>query len=167
MRTGTRTELKRRWTPCGHRPVCRSKLGYEYTYIYAALAPASGHLIALLLPDMTGESFQLFLQFFEAEVKKRYPRGKVLLVLDQASAHRCCRTQTSKVVLHYLPVASPELNCVERFFEEIRKPLSNRIFKNISEVEKFLCQMVKKYYKSPKLIVKLCLYPYMLYAKPK
>lgn len=146
--------------------MCRIKLGYQYTYLYAALAPTSGHLIALLLPDMTGVSFRLFLQFFEAEMKKLYPRGKVLLVLDQASAHRCSGTQNSKVVLQYLPVASPELNCVERFFEEIRKPLSNRIFKNIGEVEKFLCQVLKKYYQSPKLIVQLCHYPYMLYAKP-
>jgi hypothetical protein len=39
--------------------------GYEFTYIYAALAPAYGHLIVLLLADMTGASFQLFLRFFE------------------------------------------------------------------------------------------------------
>lgn len=167
MRTGTRTELKRRWTPQGHRPVCRIKVGYEFTYIYAALAPVRGHLVALLLPDMTKESFQRFLQFFETQVKQLYPKGKVLLVLDQASAHHCGSSQSSKVVLHYLPVASPELNCVERFFEEIRKPLSNRLFKNIGEVEKFLSRVLKKYYKSPKLIVQLCLYPYMLYAKPK
>jgi hypothetical protein len=167
MRTGTRTELKRRWTPMGHRPLCRIKLGYEFTYIYAALAPVSGHLLALLLPDMTGQSFQLFLRFFEAQVKKLYPSGKVLLVLDQASAHQCGVTPSRKIVLQYLPVASPELNCVERFFEEIRKPLSNRMFKNIGEVEKFLCRVLKKYYISPKLIVRLCLYPYMHYAKPK
>lgn len=147
--------------------MCRIKLGYEFTYIYAALAPVRGHLIALLLPDMTAESFQRFLEFFEAQVKKLYPRGKVLVVLDQASAHHCSVTQSNKVVLHYLPVASPELNSVERFFEEIRKPLSHRIFKNIREVDIFLCQVLKKYYKSPKLIVQLCLYPYMLYAKPK
>jgi transposase len=167
MRTGTRTELKRRWTPQTHRPVCRIKLGYEFTYIYAALAPVRGNLIALLLPDMTGESFQRFLQFFEAQVKKLCPRGKVLLVLDQAAAHHSGSLQSSKVVLHYLPVASPELNSVERFFQEIRKPLSNRIFKNIGEVEIFLCRVLKKYYKSPKFIVQLCLYPYMHYAKPK
>ena len=167
MRTGTRTELKRRWTPQGHRPVCRIKLGYEFTYIYAALAPASGHLIALLLPDMTGACFQLFLAFFEAQVKKLYRWGKVLLVLDQASTHHLRVASNSKVVLQYLPVASPELNCVERLFEEVRKPLSNRIFKNIGEVETFLCRTLKKYYKTPKLIVQLCHYPYMLYAKPK
>ena len=167
MRTGTRTELKRRWTPVGHRPLCQVKLGYEFIYIYAALAPVCGHLIALLLPDMTGESFQLFFHFFETQVKKLYPQGKVLLVLDQASAHQYRIGKKCRIVLHYLPVASPELNCVERFFEEIRKPLSNRIFQNIDEVEKFLCRTLKKYYKIPKLIVQLCHYPYMLYAKPK
>ena len=167
MRTGTRTELKRRWTPVGHRPLCKVKLGYEFTYIYAALAPVSGELIALLLPDMTGDSFQLFLQFFETQVKKLYSQGKILLILDQASAHQYRTPKNSRVVLHYLPVASPELNCVERFFAEIRKPLSNRIFKDIAEVEKFLCRTLKKYYNTPRLIVKLCLYPYMLYAKPK
>ena len=72
----------------------------------------SGQLIALLLPDMTGASFQLFFQFFETQVKKLYRRGKVLLILDQASAHQYRRAKTSKVVLHYLPVASPELKVV-------------------------------------------------------
>jgi transposase len=145
----------------GHRPVCRIKLGYEFTYIYAALAPASGHLVALMLPDMTGNSFQLFLQFFATQVKKLYRQGQVLLVLDQASAHHATTTLDNRVALHYLPVASPELNCVERFFEEIRKPLSNRVFHTINEVEKFLCRILKKYYQTPKLIVKLCRYPYM------
>ena len=161
MRTGTRTELKQRWTPQGHRPVCRIKPGYGFTYVYAALAPACGHLIVLLLPDMTGASFQLFLQFFETQVTKLYPRGKVLLVLDQASAHHGKAALDNRVVLQYLPVASPELNCVERFFQEIRKPLSNRIFYNIGEVETFLCRVLKKYYETPKLIVQLCFYPYM------
>jgi len=48
MRSGTRTQHKRRWTPKGHRPVCKVKLGYEFTYLYAAMAPATGKLIALL-----------------------------------------------------------------------------------------------------------------------
>jgi transposase len=166
MRTGTRTEIKRRWTPPGHRPVCRIKLGYEFTYLYAALAPVSGRLIALLLPDMTGESFGLFFRFFERQTQTLYGTRKTLLVVDQASAHHCNAGQKSTVALHYLPTASPELNCVERFFEEIRKPLSNRIFQTINEVEGFLCRTLKKYYDTPKFIVQLCHYAYMHYDKP-
>lgn len=167
MRTGTRTELKRRWTPQGHRPVCRIKLGYEFSYLYAALAPLSGQLIALLLPDMTGDSFEIFFKFFEQQVWQVYGRRKTLLILDQASAHWHKVSINSKVILKYLPVASPDLNCVERFFEELRKPLSNRIFRNIEEVECFVSTVLKKYYRNPKLIIQLCLYPYMHYAKPK
>lgn len=50
MRAGTRTELKKRWTPKGHRPVGKVRLGYRFCYLYAAIAPATGKLIALLLP---------------------------------------------------------------------------------------------------------------------
>lgn len=167
MRTGTRTELKRRWTPQGHRPVCKVKLGYEFSYLYAALAPVKGVLIALLLPDMTTECFTVFFQFFEKEVEAFYPKGKILLILDQASTHQLKTAKDSRVVLHYLPVAAPELNCAERFFEEIRKPLSNRMFQTIDDVEEFLCEALNKYYQTPKLIIQLCHYPYMLYAKPK
>lgn len=167
MRTGTRTELKRRWTPQGHRPLCRIKLGQEFSYLYTALAPLSGELIALLLPDMTGTGFKRFFRFFESGVQKLYPRRKVLLILAQASAHRYRAAKNSGVVLCQLPVASPELNSGERFLEEIRKPLSNRIFQNINEVDRFLCRLLKKYYESPTLIIQLCHYPYMLYAKPK
>jgi transposase len=166
MRTGTRTEVKRRWTPQGHRPVCKIKLGYEFTYLYTALAPVSGHMITLLLPDMTGESFEIFLHYFDQQVQKLYRGRKTLLILDQAGGHQYKLKQKSKVVLHYLPTACPELNCVERLFEEIRKPLSNHVFTDIDEVENFLCQTLEKYYHHPKLIIQLCYYPYMLYAKP-
>jgi transposase len=167
MRAGTRTELKRRWTPRGHRPVIRIKLGYEFIYLYAALAPESGELIALLLPDMTGECFELFLRCFEQQIQKLHRGRKTLLILDQAGGHKYKLREKSNVMLYYLPTACPELNCVERFFEELRKPLSNHVFKDIGEVESFLCRTLKKYYQEPELIVKLCYYPYMLHAKPK
>jgi hypothetical protein len=160
MRTGTRTELKRRWTPVRHRPLCRVKLGYEFTYLYCALNPAKGHLICLLLPDMTQRSFQVFLDYFEQQVRRRYGHRKVLLILDQAACHHS-QHATEGVVLQYLPVASPELNCVERFFEELRKPLSNHVFRDIAEVERFLSQVLKQYYQHPKLLIQLCHYPYM------
>lgn len=160
MRTGTRTELKRRWTPLRHRPLCRVKLGYAFTYLYCALNPVIGHLICLWLPDMTQRSFQLFLRYFEQEVSRHYHRRKVLLILDQASCHHSVEKE-AYVVLHYLPVACPELNCVERLFEELRKPLSNLVFRNITEVERFLSNILKQYYHNPKALVQLCYFPYM------
>ncbi len=69
MRSGTRTECKKRWAAKGHRPVCKVKLGYEFTYLYVAVNPATGKLIALLLPDMTKASFALFVEHFKKQTK--------------------------------------------------------------------------------------------------
>lgn len=161
MRSGTRTELKRRWTPLRHRPLCKVKLGYAFTYLYCALNPRTGHLFCLLLPDMTKRSFQLFLNQFERAVTGCYPHGKVLLILDQASCHTSPARPCSRVKLQYLPVASPELNCVERFFEELRKPLSNQVFTSIEQVENQISKILQRYYRNPQLLIKLCYYPYM------
>ena len=65
------------------------------------------------------------------------------------------------MVLHTLPTASPELNPVERFFEELRKDLANQVFETLEEVENKISEILKKYYDNPQTIVSLCKYPYL------
>jgi len=88
MRGGTRTECKQRWAAEGSRPVCKVKLGYEFTYLYAAINPATGKLIALLLPDMTKASFGLFMEHFRVETKAVHGHHKVVMVADGAGSHQ-------------------------------------------------------------------------------
>lgn len=161
MRTGTRTQCKGRWTPKGRRPVCRVKLGYDYTYLYAALAPATGKLIALLLPDMTKQSFALFVEHFRKETKALHRNHKVVLIADGAGAHQKTVCEQSGIAFEKLPTACPELNPVERFFEELRKEMSNRVFDTIRQVENHLCRILKKYFNHPDKLVQLCHYPYI------
>lgn len=161
MRTGTRTEVKRRWTPCGHRPVCKVRLGYEFCYLYAAIAPVSGHLLALLLPEMTRECFELFMDYFQQQTQKRYGDKPILLVADQAGSHQREVCTQRGIGFEPLPTACPELNPVERFFEELRKELSNKIFNTIEQVEDFLCTILMKYWQNPDTLVQLCHYPYI------
>jgi transposase len=161
MRTGTRTECKQRWGPKGHRPVCKVKLGYEFTYLYAAIAPATGKLIALLLPGMTKDSFGLFVDHFKKETKHLHGTHKVVLIADGAGAHQQSVCEQRGIVFEKLPTACPELNPVERFFEEVRKPLSNPVFDTIRQVENQLCRILKNYFTRPDTLVQLCHYPYI------
>ncbi|MBD0352560.1 MAG: hypothetical protein ICV65_15540 [Flavisolibacter sp.] len=69
MHPGTRTEWGRRWAPKGHRPTCKGKLGYAFTYLDATIAPATGKLIVLRLPDMTQECFRLFVVHFKQQTR--------------------------------------------------------------------------------------------------
>lgn len=161
MRAGTRTELKKRWTPKGHRPVCKVKLGYSFTYLYAAVAPATGKLIALLLPDMTKASFQLFVKHFKEQTKRLHGTHTVVLIADKASSHQRSICEQEGIAFEPLPTACPELNPVERFFEELRKELSNQVFATITTLENYLCKMLKKYFDHPESLVQLCYYPYL------
>jgi transposase len=161
MRAGTRTESKRRWTPCGHRPVCKVKLGYEFCYLYAAIAPECGHLLALLLPEMTKECFELFMDFFRKETVKLYGELPVLLLTDQAGSHQREVMVQRGIAWEPIPTACPELNPVERFFEEVRKDLSNMVFENIKQVEDCLSASLKKFWDNPKAIIQLCNFPYI------
>jgi transposase len=145
----------------GHRPECKVKLGYEFTYLYAAIAPASGKLIALLLPDMTKNSFSLFVAYFKQQTKALHGSHKVVLIADKAGAHQSNVCEQMGIALQLLPTACPELNPVERFFEELRKELSDHIFDSIKQLENYLCKILKKYFEHPQTLVQLCYYPYI------
>lgn len=161
MRSGTRTQTKRRWTPLRHRPVCRVKLGYEFCYLYTAIAPASGHLLALLLPEMTKACFEVFMDHFKEQTQKLYTDKPVLLIADQAGSHQSAICEQRGISFVPLPTACPELNPVERFFAELRKELSNKVFDTIEQVEDYLSEILKKYWDHPEALVQLCHYPYL------
>lgn len=65
------------------------------------------------------------------------------------------------IALEKRSTACPELNAAQRFFEELRKELSNRVFDTIRKVENCLCKLLKKYFGHPETLVQLCRYPYI------
>ena len=161
-----RSQCKRRWTPRGHRPKCRMKLGYEYCYLYAALNPYTGSLFSLILPDRTKDSFCVFTDHFSRYLDQVYvqhneQRNKVLLIADGAGAHLEELCTDHGFAFKKLPAASPELNPVERFFEELRKDLANHIFDTIEQVEEHLTTILQKYYQNPQVITQLTQFPYI------
>ena len=160
MRSGTRTNLKRRWGPQGHRPIARVKIGYQFVYLYAAINPYTGDLIALLLPHMTKNCFEIFMNYFQEQVELKYGKEKVLLICDGASNHQEDAIISEQIALEILPTACPELNPAERFFEQLRTELSNMVFHKIEQTESFLCEILQKYFRKPRLIKNLTLFPY-------
>ena len=161
MRSGTRTELKRRWKPKGDRPICRVKIGYKFVYLYAALNPYDGQMVALILPFMTKECFRIFMEYFEEQTQILYGNEKILMVLDGASNHQNDVINSGRVFLEKLPPACPELNPAERFFEQLRTELSNLVFEELTQVEDYLIEILQKYYKNPELICSLTHFKYI------
>jgi len=159
MRFGTRTELGRRWTACGFRPTGEQIIGYEFGYLSVALNPVSGELFALILPDMTIESFQAFVNEFVKFVGKK---TFVRLITDGAAAHRSTRLKIeSQLSIEYLPPYSPELNPVERLFKELRAVLKNRVFESLQTVEEAVIKAVEPFIKDGSRVKKLTFYGWL------
>ncbi len=159
MRYGTRTELGRRWTACRYRPSGAMPIGYNYGYLSVALNPRSGELFALILPDMTVESFQAFVDEFGKFVGDQ---TQVRLIADGAAAHRSLRLKLKESVrIEQLPAYSPELNPVERLFKELRQKLKNRVFETLAEVEAAVIEAVKPYLTNRSAVKKLTFYGWM------
>jgi transposase len=161
MRYGTRTELKRRWTPSGHRPVCRVKIGYEFGYLYCLLCPLTGDLFCLMLSSMQKACFVRFLQEF-AEYLGKEPE-KTLVMVDGAGSHQAnVLSADSPLRLEKLPPCSPELNPAERFFQELRKESANQVFETVKDIEVKLEKILQRYWKEPQLVRSLTSFPYIV-----
>lgn len=112
----------------------------------------------LILPNMTQESFQVFLDEFAKQLK-----AETILITDGATAHRSKSLKPAeKINLELLPAYSPQLNPVERFFREVRRRLKNRVFTTYEEVEKAVIEIAKPFMKASEAIKKLTCYDWIL-----
>lgn len=135
-------------------------MGYEYGYLYCLLCPLTGELFCLYLPSMEKRCWARFVAEFEKWLGES--GGERLMVVDGAGSHQeDVLSGKSRLRQEKLPAASPELNPVERFFEALRRELSNRIYESLEEIEERLTELLQRYWGEPKLVKSLTGYPYI------
>ncbi len=138
------------------RPLGRMNIGYDYGYLYAAVNPSSGRAFGLILPSMTVESMTVFIEEFRSWLAANGElEADTLLVLDGAGSHRSERISYGTMDKQLLPPYSPELNPVERFFQELRRELKNKVYESYEEVEKAVEEIFKRYLAKPEAVKKL------------
>lgn len=143
MRYGLMSNFRRSWSKVGARSVLPQKQKHENSYLFTALQPLTGENFSLLsLDEMSTETELIFLK----ELKKLHPDKQVCVVMDNAPCHK-------PKILHlihglsiiYLPPYSPELNPVERYFEEMRRATANQIFTTVDDLEKRLTDTINSW----------------------
>ena len=96
------------------------------------------------------------LQSFLDQLSEAYPRHHLLVVLDGAPSHRSEEIVCPENVdFLRLPAYSPELDPVERWFQEFRRELSNRTFETVELLQKALSQALRPYWQDPTLLQRL------------
>jgi transposase len=115
----------------------------------------------MYLPGMDEGCLEVFLE----ELSKKYPDHHLLLVLDGAPSHRSEQiVPPENVSFLRLPPRSPELDPVERWFEEFRRSLSNRAFESVALIQEALTKTLGPYWESPSLLKRLTGYSWWVKA---
>ena len=151
------SNFRRSWSEVGKRASLDQKQGFVNSYLYSAIAPIAGETFHLLgFSDMNGDTEYAFLKALKTE----HPNQHVVLVLDNAPCHRPKTLHKIEgLTLIYLPSYSPELNPVERFFEELRRTTCNQIFESIAKIEERITNKLNSFTNSE--IKQLCGYEWI------
>ncbi len=142
-RFGRINDIKRCWSYKGNRPAVAKQVIREYSYIYGAFSPMTGVSDMLILPSMTLECMNIFLQ----ELSIRHPDKFILLICDGAANHRQTSVTIPKnIMLHHLPPLSPQLNPAENMWEEIKeKFFYNELFHSMEDVLELVRKLKLRY----------------------
>jgi transposase len=159
-RVGQQGRLCHRWWLRGRRPPGRRDRRFEWAYIFAAVEPGTGADVALVLPEATTATMNLFLAEFAAGLPGDV---QAVLVLDRAGWHGArALAVPANVTLAPLPPYSPELNPVERVWLHLRERfLSLRVFTDYRAIVDACCDAWNRLVADPGRLRSLCDQPWI------
>ena len=105
---------RRRWAVKGEKTRTTRNGDHLRMNVMGMVCPRTGEFFAIEVSHSDSECFQAFLDEVNRRVSK--PRKRNLIVLDNASWHKCKNTKWGAFEPLFLPPYSPDLNPIERLW---------------------------------------------------
>jgi len=129
---------------------------YEYFWLFGATDPASGESFFLEMPALDLACFQVFVN----ELSRANRESMNVLVIDGAPAHTAgSLVIPDNVVLFRLPPYCPELNPMERVWQDLRKRLVAKLPAGLNALRDDVTRVVCDY--TPEILASVTGYPYL------
>ena len=158
-RWGLKTLTGRVITLTGIKPVIEVQWPRQAFWLYGAVEPLTGHNFFYAFSHLDAICFNRFV----AQFSTAFPDTLNLLQLDQASAHISSEVHwPDNVVPIFQPSHSPELNPIERFWQELRKDFQNKNFNNLASLQQAIFSVVNSLILEK--VASLTSYPFILDA---
>lgn len=134
-RIGLKPIHRRVWAPIGERPLALGHHRYDWLYVTAFVAPASGETVWFVSNGIDKPFFAKLLESFARQVGAGRDRI-IVLQLDNAGWHTPENLPVPDGIrLVYQPAYTPELQPAEHLWTLVDEPLVNKHFQTIDELD--------------------------------
>jgi DDE superfamily endonuclease len=146
-------------TLTGVKPVRNIQFAFDNYYLYGTIEPTTGEGFFLEMPALDGQCFQVFLDQFA----QKYHESLNIMILDRGRFHRAKALRVPKnLVLEFLPAYSPELNPMERLWEDLKSHIALELFENLQVLNDRVAGIIQQY--SSSVLQSITGYPYFVQA---
>ena len=150
---------RRRITLSGVKPIQQQRPAYQSYYLYGAVEPKTGDRFFLERESLDSDGFQEFLDRFA----DRFSESLNVLVLDNGRFHKAKSLSIpDNVRLVFLPPYSPELNPVERLWQDLKDHIAFHLHQTLSALKKRVQEKLQSY--TDEAVASLTGYEYLLNA---
>jgi transposase len=157
-RFGLFTRNGKALTALGVKPICTYQNVFKSTYIFGAFSPYNGDSLVMELPYCNGNNFQIFLN----ELSNKNPTEYKVVLLDNGRFHKGKNLVIpNNIKLVFLPPYSPKLNPAELVWLNMKRKITNKVYKTMEELKIKINQIVNELL-TEGFIKKLCCFDYFL-----
>jgi putative transposase len=154
MRYGLQPVTRRVWALRGQRVVLPVHPRYQWGYVFGALqVGGAGDAEFFYCPTANQQSSRLFLQ----QIAARDPEAVHVLIWDGAGFHpdEGAPELPANVRLIALPPYSPELNPVEKLWDQLKDRLCNRPFTTLKALEAVMTEFLREVWQDARRVFSL------------
>lgn len=145
-------------TAVGVKPMQSVQWQRQAFYLYGIVEPKTGDSFFYEFSHLDSVCFEQFLQL----VSEAFPTHLNILQVDNAPAHTADLEIPDNIVLLFQPPHSPELNPIERVWQDIKADLKGEVFETLDSLREAVREVLG--YLTPDWIASLSGYPHILSA---
>ena len=157
MRVGLYGQVRRVWAPRGVKVRQAVQIVYRWAYLALAVDVRSGRLLWSWIRRLKAEAIAQVVGSWQAD-------GVEVVVWDGARAHKAQQVEQVGVRLICQPPYAPELNPVERVFEELRRWVEGRVYADLAEKQRAVEAVLGALEADPERVKRLTGWPWILHA---
>lgn len=142
MRFGLHGQVRRVWAQRGVKIVQPRQFEFAYRYLTLGVNPRTGHIQWGWMDSMKAPDIVSCLQDWQADG----------IIWDGARSHRAHPVTKLDFDFIYQPAHSPELNPVERLFQELRQEIEGLIYDTLDDKQAAIEQVLHDWQQHPDIV---------------